>query len=150
MHLAQFNIAEALAPMEDPSMIDFVANIDRLNTLAEESEGFVWRFTAENEPHAYNVRAYDSNFILVNMSVWASRESLFDYVYNSAHAEIFKRRAEWFQKMPTMHMVLWYVEEGHIPTLEEGKARLQHLQDHGESPFAFSFRSSYSPQDLGS
>jgi hypothetical protein len=50
--------------------------------------------------------------------------------------------------MPKMHMVLWYVEKDHIPTLDEGKDRLEYLQQHGESPFAFTFRSKYLPEDL--
>jgi Domain of unknown function (DUF3291) len=64
-------------------------------------------------------------------------------VYNSAHVEIYKRRKEWFGKMPKMHMVLWYVEIGHEPTLEEGKERLKYLQEHGESKNAFSFKSKF-------
>ena len=77
------------------------------------------------------------------MSVWKDRKSLFDFVYNSDHVEIYKRRKEWFGKMPKMHTVLWYVEEGHQPTLEEGKERLKYLQEYGESHYAFGFKSEF-------
>ena len=40
-------------------------------------------------------------------------------------------------------MVLWYIEEGHIPTLAEGKERLEFLQKHGETEYAFTFKSKY-------
>ena len=41
--LVQLNIAKMKEPLESPSMADFVANLDRINTLAEQSAGFVWR-----------------------------------------------------------------------------------------------------------
>ncbi len=143
MQLAQLNIAEAIAAIDDPIMSDFVDNTERINALAEVHPGFIWRLKGEDSDDSYSIQAFDSEYMLVNMSVWKDRESMFDYVYNSGHVEIFKRRKEWFRKMPKMHMVLWYIEDGHIPTLEEGKERLLHLQNNGESEYAFSFKSKY-------
>ena len=143
MQLAQFNIAEAIASMEDPIMADFYNNTERINALAEKHPGFIWRLKGEDSDDSYSIQAFDSSRTLINMSVWKDRESLFDYVYNSGHIEIFKRRKEWFQKMPKMHMVLWYVADGHIPTIEEAKERLLYLQEHGESKHAFTFKSDF-------
>ena len=143
MHLAQLNIAEAIASMESSIMADFINNTDRINTLAEKHSGFIWRLKGEESDHSYAIKAFDDESLLVNMSVWKDRESLFDYVYNSGHIEIFKRKKEWFTKMLKMHMVLWYIEEGHIPAVTEGKERLEHLQEHGESKYAFSFKSKF-------
>src|SRR5437667_9885247 len=42
-HLAQVNIARMRAPLDHPIMIDFVAQLDRINTLADATPGFVWR-----------------------------------------------------------------------------------------------------------
>jgi hypothetical protein len=148
MHLAQFNIAEAIDSKESPVLKDFMDNLDRINSLADRSPGFVWRYNDDEGEDQFSIDAYASEFILVNMSVWKDRESLFHFVYHSDHLEIFKRKKEWFSKMPKMHMVLWYVEKDHIPTLDEGKDRLEYLQQHGESPFAFTFRSKYLPEDL--
>jgi hypothetical protein len=148
MQLAQLNIAEAIAKMDSPVMAGFVNNTDRINAIAEESEGFVWRLVGDDSHDSYSINAFDSDYILVNMSVWQDRESLFKYVYNSGHVEIFKRKKEWFKKMLKMHMVLWYIEDGHIPTVEEGKERLEYLQQRGESPYAFGFKSKYLPEDL--
>lgn len=143
MYLAQLNIAEAIASMESPVMADFVNNTDRINALAEKHPGFVWRLKEEGSNDSYSIKAFESEFTLVNMSVWKDRESLFDYVYKSGHIEILKRRKEWFDKMPKMHMVLWYVAKGHIPNLDEGKERLEYFQKHGESAYAFSFKSDF-------
>ncbi|NND63612.1 MAG: DUF3291 domain-containing protein [Flavobacteriaceae bacterium] len=148
MNLAQFNIAEALDSIDSPIMADFVANVDRINALADKSLGFVWRYDDDEGEDLFSLEAYKSKFILVNMSVWKDRTSLFDYVYKSAHVEIYKRKKEWFSKMPKMHMVLWFIEDGDIPTLNEGKQRLEYLQKHGETPYAFSFKSDFNIEDL--
>jgi hypothetical protein len=42
-HLAQLNIAAMHEPLESPSMADFVASLERINALAEQAPGFVWR-----------------------------------------------------------------------------------------------------------
>ena len=45
--LAQLNIALMKEPLESPGMADFVANLDRINALAESSPGFVWRLQTD-------------------------------------------------------------------------------------------------------
>lgn len=146
MQLAQINIAEMKAPINDPIMADFVANLEKINTIAESSEGFIWRLKGD-EANATAMTVFDNIFLIINMSVWKDKQSLFNYVYTSAHADILKRKKEWFQQFPRMHMALWYVADGHEPTPEEAKERLYYLQEYGESPFAFSFKNSYTPKD---
>jgi hypothetical protein len=46
-HIAQINIARVLAPIDDPRMEDFVAQLPPVNALAEASPGFVWRLQSE-------------------------------------------------------------------------------------------------------
>jgi len=145
MYLAQFNIAEALADDNSPVMADFFSNIDRINAIADNAPGFIWRLTDDAGEASSSIRPFDSEFVLVNMSLWKNRESLFNFVYHSDHLEIYKRKKEWFHKVPKMHMVLWYVAEDHIPSLEEAMERLEHLRTHGEAPYAFSFKSSFTP-----
>ena len=73
----------------------------------------------------------------VNMSVWETVEHLETFVWNTVHKRFYNRKAEWFEPMKSHHFVMWPVEEGHIPTLEEAKARLEHLEAHGNSDFAY-------------
>lgn len=146
MQLAQINIAEMLAPIDDPIMADFVANLDRINELAEKSNGFIWRLKDE-EGNATAMTVFDNIFLIINMSVWKDKKVLHEYVYKSAHAEILKRKKEWFHKFPRMHMALWYVPDGHEPSPEEAKERLYHLQEYGDTPYAFSFKSTFSVED---
>src|SRR5215470_13546253 len=105
--LAQLNIAVMKGPLESPGMADFVANLDRINALADRSAGFVWRLQTEGGD-ATALRPMGEN-ILVNMSVWKDVASLTAFVYRSAHVEILRRRQEWFDRMSDAYAVLWWV-----------------------------------------
>ena len=143
-HLAQVNIGRALGPLDGPVMAGFVARLDEINALADGSPGFVWRFqTAEGNATA--VRPYDDDRILFNMSVWESLDDLRQYVYRSAHAQLISQRKDWFEKFERPFMALWWVPAGHIPTVEEAKQRLEHLQQYGETAEAFSFKKTFAP-----
>ena len=142
--LAQINIARMLAPLDSEVMIDFVNNLDRINQLAETSEGFIWRFTEDNNETAVKV-FHDAN-IVVNMSVWQSIKALFNFTYSSEHKNIFKRKREWFSSMKEMHMACWYVPYGKYPTPQEAKDRLEYLDTYGESPYAFTLKSNFTPK----
>ncbi len=147
MHLAQVNIAEMVAPINDPVMADFVNNLDRINALAENSPGFVWRLKDE-EGNATAIRVFEYDFLIINMSVWKDIDTLFDFTYKTAHVEILKRKKEWFHNMKQMHMAFWFVQKGHHPSPEEAKERLQHIRQHGETPYAFTFKSRFTIEDL--
>ncbi len=137
-HLAQLNIAQLLAPIDSPQLKDFVDNLERINALAEQSEGFIWRLQTE-EGDATALRPFGEE-VIVNLSVWASVEALHQFVYRSAHAPIMSRRREWFARMANTYMVLWWIPQGHEPTIEEAKQRLDLLQNQGASAQAFSFK----------
>lgn len=145
-HLAQLNIAQMRYPLEAPGMADFVANLERINALAEASPGFVWRLQDE-AGDATAIRPFGDE-VLVNLSLWQDVESLRAFVYGSAHSEILKRRAEWFSRLGEAHMVLWWVPAGHLPSPAEAAERLHLLRERGASPQAFSFRQPYGVEAL--
>lgn len=141
-HLAQLNIARFRLPQEHPSNVDFVSNLDRVNALAEQQDGFIWRLIGDGND-ALDVQAFDDPFIISNMSLWADIESLGAFVYrNSAHREIMRRGAEWFDEIE-FHLVLWWVEAGCIPSLEDAKERLELLEKHGSTERAFTFKAPF-------
>ena len=70
--LAQYNIARLLEPLDGPRLAEFMAALDPLNQLAEESPGFVWRHqTADGNSTAIRVRG--DPMIIINFSVWEDR-----------------------------------------------------------------------------
>ncbi len=144
--LAQLNIGIIRGPMNSPIMAEFAANLERINALAERSAGFVWRLQTP-EGNATAIRPFENESMLINMSVWEDAESLRKFVYRSAHADILRRRREWFEKMSEAILVLWWVPRQHLPTVEEAIARLQLLRHKGPHPEAFTFRETYPPPD---
>ena len=142
MQLAQVNIGRLLAPIDSPQLAGFVEKLDEINALAEASPGFVWRLTGEGND-ATSLRPYDDDMIIMNMSVWQDLEALHTYTYRTDHAQIMKHRRQWFESMKEAFMVLWWVEDGHIPTVWEARDRLEHLRAHGPTPHAFTFKQNF-------
>jgi Domain of unknown function (DUF3291) len=145
-HLAQINVAHALAPLDTPLLADFMGALDDINRLAEESPGFVWRLQSDSG-NATDVRHGDDPLFIVNMSVWQSAETLFDFVYRTLHTKIMARRREWFARPSSAFQVLWWIPAGTTPTVEEAMARLAHLQAHGPTPHAFTFKARFAAPD---
>ncbi|MEO0853190.1 MAG: DUF3291 domain-containing protein, partial [Cyanobacteria bacterium J06648_11] len=141
-HIAQVNIALMRAPLDTPLMAEFVASLDEINALADTSPGFVWRLQTE-AGDATSLRPYDDDRILFNLSVWESLQQLQDYVYNSAHREIMRKRRQWFEKFEGIYLALWWVEAGHIPSMAEAKQRIEHLNEHGPTSWSFNFKSPF-------
>lgn len=142
-HLAQINLARMLFPIDDPRMADFVALLDPVNAIADSSPGFVWRLQSASG-NATDIPYSDDPFLLVNMSVWQSLESLRDFTYRSHHLDVFRDRAKWFAKFEKPSYCLWWIPIGHVPAVVEGRERLEHYWQHGSTPFSFWFSQPFS------
>jgi hypothetical protein len=147
-HIAQLNVGTTVAPLDSPELADFVAALDGTNALAEASAGFIWRLKSDSG-NATDIRASDDPNFIVNMSVWASVDALFAFVYRSVHTKVMARRRDWFSKPDDAYQVLWWVPAGHQPTVEEALARLEHLRRHGPTAHAFTFKHRYPAPDSG-
>ena len=143
-HLAQLNIGRIRAPVEDPVMNGFMSRLDEINTIADNTPGFVWRLQTE-DGNATSIHAFDDPRLLVNMSVWESIEALHTFTFRSSHRELLRSRADWFERYEGPFQVLWWVPAGHIPTVEEAKAKLERLTESGPSPAAFTFKDRFDP-----
>lgn len=141
--LAQLNIARMVAPIDSPQLTEFAAELDRINELAETSPGYVWRLQTD-EGNATAIRDFGEEY-LVNLSVWKDIESLYQYAYRTAHAEILAQRKEWFEKMEAPYAVLWWVEAGRYPTTADAKKKLERLRISGPSAAAFTFKRRFPP-----
>lgn len=144
--LAQLNIARFRRPQGDPVNADFIASLDRVNAVAEQQPGFVWRMTGEGND-AMDVRVGDDPNLVVNLSVWADFESLRDFVYrHDAHLNIMRRRREWFDAIQA-HLVLWWIPAGDRPSIDDAIVRLERLRADGPTADAFTFREPYPAPD---
>jgi Domain of unknown function (DUF3291) len=136
LHLAELNIGRFLYPTDDPRMAGFMDNLDRVNALAEHSEGFVWRLKDESN-NATSIRPFPDPDMAVNLSVWESAEALEKFVWNTVHARFYNAKGSWFEKAAQPHFVMWTIAAGHIPSLDEAKDRFEHLIENGDSDHAF-------------
>ena len=135
MHLAQFNIARVRYPLDDPRMAEFVENVARVNALADQIEGFVWRLQ-DASGNAMSMTVYNDPAILPNLTLWANAQALERFVWQTVHGRFYRRREDWFEPIETP-LVLWWVAEGERPSLEDGVERLEHFKAHGPSEYAF-------------
>ncbi|MEZ8944171.1 MULTISPECIES: DUF3291 domain-containing protein [unclassified Vibrio] len=146
MKLAQLNIALAKYPLDAPEIKEFVDNLELVNGIAESSEGFVWRLKDESGD-ATNIQAFDDPNMIVNMSVWDSVDSLKNFMFRTHHRDFMRRKGDWFHRLPEDTYVLWWIEEEHIPTLEEAIERLEHLRETGDTPYAFTFKTNFTESE---
>jgi hypothetical protein len=51
-----------------------------------------------------------------------------------------RNRHEWFEKFSGNYLALWWVPAGHIPGIDEARKRIAHLDAHGPTEFAFTFK----------
>jgi hypothetical protein len=145
-HLAQVNIARAKFALDDPRMNGFISRLGEINAIAEESPGFVFRFTGDEFSNSFYATRFDRRYVF-NMSVWESLDTLKEFTYTSSHQELFRGRHEWFERLTAPSLALWWVPAGHTPDIEEAVVRLDHIALHGETCFAFTFRSTFPAPD---
>ncbi|MEX0281663.1 MAG: DUF3291 domain-containing protein [Arenibacterium sp.] len=138
-HLAELNIGRLIAPVDDPRVAEFMANLDRINGLGKRMPGFVWMMEGSGEPGTGNTENHIGGDpqAVANLTVWEDVPSLEKFVWGTVHKQFYTRRQEWFEVLGEMHFVMWWVPTGHLPSLEEALARLAHLKEHGDSDHAF-------------
>lgn len=145
--LAQINIARLVAPQGDTRVQPFFDALDRINAIADESPGFVWRLQSESG-NATDIQTTPDPLLIVNISVWQDVEALFAFVYRSAHAPVMAQRRDFFERFEGAFQAFWWVRAGHQPSVDEGLARLWMLDRYGPSPLAFTLKSRFAPPEL--
>jgi heme-degrading monooxygenase HmoA len=140
-HIAQINVAIFRVARDNPVNADFEAALDEVNALADVAPGFVWRMAGEGENDDPNTT--------INMTVWESIEALAAFAYrNTTHRGVMRRRDEWFIEIAD-RLALWWIPAGSIPTLSEGRAKLERIGRLGPTQDAFDFKRPYWPSDSG-
>ena len=138
LHLAELNVGRLIAPTDDPRVAEFMNNLDRVNGLAKRMPGFQWMMEGGAEGAGNTDAKIDGDDLYIpNLSVWSDVASLEKFVWGTLHKRFYERRQEWFEVLGSMHFVMWWVPQGHQPSLEEALARLDHLRDNGDSDHAF-------------
>ncbi len=146
-HLAQANVAYAIAPHDDPRLADYMARLDEINQLADRSPGFVWRYLTDSRDP--DQREFTDPYVLFNMSVWESIDALHAYTYRTGHAGVYAARKKWFVDEKAVvgghALAMWWIRAGERPSVEDAKQRLAWITEHGPSERAFTFKQRFPP-----
>lgn len=145
-YLAQVNVGMAKGAMDSEVMKVFSDNLAPINTIAEASEGFVWRLKDEGG-NATDIVFSDNPNELVNMSVWQSVDALKHFMFKTHHIDFLKRKKEWFEPATTQTYALWWVPVGHYPSIQEAKDKLALLNAKDETAQAFTFKKLFEPPE---
>lgn len=141
-HLAQCNIARALAPLDSDQLAGFTNRIEEINALAERQPGFVWRMVGAGNS-ALDLAWDDDPLCILNISVWLSVDTLKDFLYRTAHKDLMAQRRDWFKVVEAPHLVMWWIKAGTLPTVSDARDRMALLEAGGPAPEAFTLRHAF-------
>ena len=139
MNLAELKIGRLVAPTDDPRVVEFMNNLDNINGLGKRMPRFVWMMEGSGEPGTGNTETKIDGGpqFVTNLTVWEDLPSLETFVFKTLHAKFMDRKTEWFEVLTQQHFVMWWVEEGHRPSLDEALERLHYRKEHGNTQDAF-------------
>lgn len=134
MQLAQYNIARLKAPPAE--LPDFLEEVKRVNEIGDAHPGFVWRYEV-SDGNSLEETVRDGK--IINLTVWETPQTLWDFTFMGAHLQMLRRRKDWF--VPgEMTNILWWVDDGHRPTVAEAEERMDHFLKRGATAEAFTWK----------
>ena len=135
-HLAQLNLATAVADLGDPVMTGFTDALAGVNAIAEKSDGFIWRLTDPVADAAAKALLADPRETYT-LSLWRDAAALEFFVWNTVHRRFMKNRHSWFRPPPVPFLVMWWLPAGTVPDFADALARLTALRRDGPSEAGF-------------
>jgi hypothetical protein len=127
-------------------MKEFVDFLEPVNKFADESPGFIWRMKGEDgQASSFLSSPFEDPMIVTNLTVWSDVTSLRAFVYNSVHRYFLQSRKNWFEKVTSPQVVLWWTRAGQLPDLAMAKEKLNLLTEAGPGPTAFTFQTQFDP-----
>ncbi|MCA9780424.1 MAG: DUF3291 domain-containing protein, partial [Candidatus Eremiobacteraeota bacterium] len=95
-----------------------------------------WRLIGDVKDHT-DIPFFVDPLMVVNISVWEDVESFRHFVYKSGHVQYIKRKKEWMESFGGPYNVMWWVPDGHEPSLAEAKEKYDAICKNGPTPEAF-------------
>lgn len=162
MRLAFTTFAILRRPYGDPEVQEFDDRTPYVFAAAQMHRGFVARAVEVDDAGASNFerdwglwgefqvprfytlgRTSGTDQRASTLSIWTDIQSVFEFVYSGLHLGALKKREQWFQKPAWPSYACWWVADDAIPTWADASARLEHLHDHGPTPYAFNFHTCF-------
>ena len=139
-----------VAPLGDPRLAEFGSRGDDIVAALAETPGYIGSIFDNDDwdsgpwgPYSYTRYHHQEpgapDYDASTLSVWRDLESVFRFAYTSHHLGAVRRRALWFEPRRWPGYVAWWIGDEELPTWADSVVRLEHLHDHGPTPFAFDF-----------
>jgi hypothetical protein len=154
MNLAIYNFGIHVAAYGEPAIAGFMSREPLNFEAATKSAGFVGRsgYAGDPGPESWGeqvfprfLREHGQERGPSSLSVWHDIETLMAYSYNGIHAEALKHARHWNVPQAWPALVLWWIDDQHIPDWSEAVERFEYLHDQGPSARAFNFKHPYAP-----
>ncbi len=151
-HLALYTYGAFIGRSADPHNDGFHQRNDPVLACVDVAPGLIARsgYDSDPGPPCWGKQVYPrywkdngDGFSPSTLSLWCNMESAIAFAYYGLHADALKHGREWFQKPQWPPYVAWWIAAGNRPDWTEGVARIEHLQDNGPTPFAFSFTQAF-------
>lgn len=156
MRLSVYNFGVPKEDFDAPGFEGFLMREPINFEAAERAEGFIGRSGYDNEPgpaswgkqifpRFLQQTGFDAG--TSSLSLWRDIESLMAFSYSGVHADALKYARNWIGERSWPPLVLWWVEDGEIPSWVDGVERLEYLHDNGACARAFTFKVPYGPDE---
>jgi hypothetical protein len=119
---AQDDFVKMVAPTESQVLTDFITDPDN---------------------NATSRQFLEDDRLLIDMSVWETKEALFDATYHAEYVDIFGRRKVGFHEMSDLNKVRWSVPEGLRPAVAVAGKHLEYLDPKGGTPYFYGIKRNY-------
>ncbi len=152
MALALYTFGQFIEPADNPSNDGFHAMNDPVFAVADKAPGLIARsgYASDEGPSPWGEEVYPryyndrgDGWAPATLSLWRNIESLYAFTYSGLHAQALRRGREWFINPSWPPLVLWWHSKRAYPVWSEGVERIEYLQDHGPSSYAFTFKAPY-------
>ena len=147
-HPAQINVGASRATIDDPPVAECADALEEINALADKGPDFVWRLQTEQCNASGTHTSRDEPFT-INKSVWETADDLSQYVCRTERVGSLRNRRGCFDRMDELHVSMWWIKAGQVPSIDEGMAGLDRSRRNGAAAQAFSLRKPFEPAPAG-
>lgn len=163
MRLAFSTITVLRQPWGHPEVREYQEMIGPVFTDAQGSPGFIARaMPVDDKNHLTNFerdwgswgefttpRFYTGGRVTATdtrastLSIWEDLASVRRFMHSSNHIYMVRNKQRWVTEFEWKNYAAWWVGDEEIPTWQDAADRIEHINDHGPSPYAFDFSRPY-------
>lgn len=136
--LAQFELFKATLTTTESHPDGLASSTTCMYELATNHPGFIWRDLEDN--HELIQELWGEGFFYT-LLVWEDVGALKDFLRKTHSIAFMKRGKQFVHPILKPRTVLWWIPQGHVPSVGEAHSQLELLYEQGPSRRAFELNS---------